>query len=99
MPLHIEPEYIKIPTDEGTEETFEILFTFDHEETGRKYMFLTPVDAPVESESADREVIAFRYSWDEAGGFQLELIDEDNEEEWKLVQDAFNAMMELDNDA
>lgn len=97
MSLHIEPEYIKIPTDEGNEETFEILFTFEHEETGRKYMFVTPVEAEVEAEPPYQEVIAFRYTWYDDGGINLELIDEDNEEEWNLVQDAFNSMMELDN--
>jgi len=84
-----ELDYLKIPNEDGTEEKFEILFTFDHEETGKKYMFVTPAE---ETEDEYQEVLAFRYT-EENGEFQLEMIDEENDEEWDMVEEVFNTYM------
>lgn len=84
-----ETDYLTIPTEDGKEEKFEILFTFDHEESGQKYMFVTPVE---DSEDEYQEVHAFRYT-EENGDLKLELIDEDNDEEWDMVEEVFNTYM------
>nr|WP_220185852.1 DUF1292 domain-containing protein [Paenactinomyces guangxiensis] len=83
---------MRIPTEDGSEEKFEILFTFEHEETGRKYMFVTPADLE-EDEDDYQEVIAFRYSEDQDGNLQLEMIDEENHDEWEMVEETFNTII------
>jgi uncharacterized protein YrzB (UPF0473 family) len=85
-----EPEYLVIPTEDGSEEKFEILYTFEHDETGKKYMFVTPLDAG-NDEDDYQEVLAFRYS-DEGGDFRVEMIDEENDEEWDMVEEMFNTL-------
>ncbi|MBH8597249.1 DUF1292 domain-containing protein [Thermoactinomyces sp. CICC 10523] len=87
-----EPEYLIIPNEDGEEEKFEIMFTFEHDETGKKYMFVTPAEEDEEDVGDDyQEVLAFRYE-DEDGDFRIEMIDEDNEEEWDMVEEMFNTL-------
>ncbi len=45
-----EKERIIIPDENGEEHLFEVLFTFDVEETGKSYMVLEPVGASDEDE-------------------------------------------------
>ena len=91
-----EPEYLIIPTENGKEEKFEILYTFDHDETGKSYMFVTPVDGEQGGEPEEQEpyqeVMAFRYT-EEDGNLNLEMIEEENEEEWDMVEEVFNTLV------
>ncbi|SEM73354.1 DUF1292 domain-containing protein [Lihuaxuella thermophila] len=89
---HEGTEFLRIPNEDGSEEVFEILFTFENDETGRKYMFVTPADAE-ENEDEYQEVIAFRYTEDDQGNLELQMIDEENEEEWDMVEETFNTLM------
>lgn len=86
-----EQEYIRIPLEDGTEESFEVLFTFDHDETGKKYMFVTPVEDE-ESDDEYQEVHVFRYS-EEDGKLLIEWIDENNDEEWDMIEEVFNTYL------
>lgn len=79
-----EVEYLYIPNEDGEEEKFEILGTFEHDETGRKYMMVAPADA---DEDEEQEVFAFRYTED-GDEFEIELIED--EEEWKMVEEMFH---------
>ncbi|MFC7441388.1 DUF1292 domain-containing protein [Laceyella putida] len=86
-------EFLMIPTEDGTEERFEILYTFESDETGNKYMFVAPADE-LENENEEEggvEVLAFRYT-EEGDDITLEMIDEDNEQEWNLVEEMFNTL-------
>lgn len=88
-----EPEFLIIPTEDGKEEKFEILYTFDHDETGKSYMFVTPAEGDQgEQEEPYQEVIAFRYT-EEDGNLNLEMIEEENEEEWDMVEEVFNTLV------
>ena len=49
-----EPEYIVIPDEDGNDNRFEILFTFEEDETGRKYMLVVPADEDVDDEEERR---------------------------------------------
>ncbi|WP_124727943.1 DUF1292 domain-containing protein [Staphylospora marina] len=84
-------EILIIPNDEGKDEEFEVLYTFEHNDTGKKYMFVTPVQSEEDDEEEYQEVLAFRYN-DDGGEFRLEMIDEDNEEEWDMVEEMFNTL-------
>jgi uncharacterized protein YrzB (UPF0473 family) len=82
-----EPEIIFIPDDEGNEEEFEVIMKFEVDGSDKKYMMVVPVDGDEESD----EVYAFRYEED---GDDLQLYTIDDEEEWNIVEETFNTLMD-----
>lgn len=90
MTHEYEMDYLIIPMEDGTEEKYEILFTFDHDETGRKYMIVIP-SGTSEEEVEKAEALAFRYTEDEEGSLNLESIDDDKE--WEIVEDIYNTLL------
>lgn len=82
-----EPEIIYIPDDEGNEEEFEVIMKFEVDGSDKKYMMVVPVDTDEESD----EVYAFRYEED---GDDLQLYTIDDEEEWNIVEETFNTLMD-----
>jgi len=84
-----EPEIIYIPDEEGNEEEFEVIMRFEVDGSDKKYMMLIPVEA-AEQEESD-EVYAFRY---EEEGDDLQLFTIDDEEEWNIVEETFNTLMD-----
>lgn len=82
-----EPEIIYIPDDEGNEEEFEVIMKFEVDGSDKKYMMVVPVDSDEESD----EVYAFRYEED---GDDLQLYTIDDEEEWNIVEETFNTLMD-----
>lgn len=90
-PVHEEePEIIYIPDEEGNEEEFEVIMRFEVDGSDKKYMMLVPVVVSEEEEESD-EVYAFRY---EEEGDDLQLFTIDDEEEWNIVEETFNTLME-----
>lgn len=85
-----EPEIIYIPDEEGNEEEFEIIMRFEVDGSDKKYMMLVPVIAS-EDEEENEEVYAFRFEED---GEDLKLYTIEDEEEWNVVEETFNAIME-----
>ena len=67
--------------EKGNEHTVEIMFTYEHEERGKKYVFFF-------EESNTNEVFAMRYTDDGA------LEDIDDEEEYNEILEVFNAYQE-----
>ncbi len=88
-----EQERIIIPDENGEEHLFDILFTFDVEESDRSYMVVSPVEGSEDQEDDEeaQEVFGFRYE-DKEGEFNLFEID--TEEEWDLVEEMFNTFVE-----
>lgn len=82
-------DVIYIPDEEGNEEPFEILFTFERDETGEKYMLVVP-EGEADSEG-EGEVYAFRYEEDEDDNLTLYLIED--ESEWDMVEETFNTLV------
>lgn len=72
---------ITIRDEEGNEHLMEILFTYEHDERGKKYVFLYTKDNP-------EEVIAMEYN-DNGELFEIE-----SDEEYEEVEEVFNAFME-----
>jgi len=84
-----EPEIIYIPDEEGNEEEFEVVMRFEVDGSDKKYMMLVPIVAEDQEESD--EVYAFRYEED---GEDLQLFTIDDEEEWNIVEETFNTLMD-----
>ena len=72
---------ITIRDDEGNEHLMEILFTYEHEERGKKYVFLYTKENP-------EDVICMEYN--DNG----ELLEIESDEEYEEVEEVFNAFME-----
>jgi len=91
--MTMEPELIYIPDEDGNEEEFEVIMKFEVEDSGAKYMMVVPTDGDGDEE----EVYAFRYEEDEEGD-ELKLYTIEDEEEWNMVEETFNALLEQDDD-
>ena len=90
--VHDEPEIIYIPDDEGNEEEFEVIMKFEVDGSDSKYMMVVPVEEP--EDDAD-EVYAFRYEED---GDDLKLFIIEDEEEWNIVEETFNTLVESEEE-
>ena len=92
-----ERDLIYIPDEDGNEEAFEVLFTFEVDESDHKYMLVVPADDELDDEAdlddeSETEVLAFRYEEDENGEITLYLIED--EKEWDIVEETFNTLMD-----
>ncbi|MEC1715688.1 DUF1292 domain-containing protein [Schinkia azotoformans] len=90
-----EKERIIIPDENGEEHLFEVLFTFDVEESGKSYMVVEPVDASDEDEEV--EVFAFRFE-DGEDEEDLALFPIETDEEWDIVEEMLNTFSEQEED-
>ena len=77
----MDEKQITIMDENGNQRVMEILFTYEHEERGKKYVFLYEKDNP-------DEVIAMEYN-DDGELFEIE-----SEEEYVEVEEVFNAFNE-----
>ncbi|WEG14097.1 DUF1292 domain-containing protein [Pullulanibacillus sp. KACC 23026] len=89
---HEEEDRIIIPDENGEEHLFDILFTFDVEETDKSYIVVEPVEAEEDDDEEEAEVFAFRYEGDLDGDFSLFEIDTD--EEWDMVEEMLNTFVD-----
>lgn len=85
-----ERELIYIPDDEGNEEAFEVLFTFELDENRHQYMVVAPEEDGEGDDGEEMEVFAFRFEEDD-DKITLHFIED--EEEWDLVEETFNTLM------
>lgn len=84
-------EVITIPDEEGVEEAFEVIMTFEVDD-GRKYLMAVPTEA---EDAEEEEVYAFRY---EEHGEDLDLFLIEDDEEWEMVEEMFHTMLEQPED-
>ena len=74
--------------DQGNEETYKILFTFDSDDYGKSYVFLYPKN---DEDSDEIAVQAFSFEPDENGDVDAgELTPIEDPEEWDMVQEVLN---------
>lgn len=91
-----ERERIIIPDDKGDEHLFEVLFTFDVDETNQSYIAVVPVE---QAEDDEVEVYAFRY--EEQGNDaedDLSLFPIESDEEWEMVEEMLQTLAEEEED-
>lgn len=86
-------EYITLVDEEGNEELYEILLTFESEEFERSYVLVYPAGSSEE----EVEVMAFSYLESE-GGLEGELYDIETEEEWDMIEEVLGAFVEEDEE-
>ena len=75
-------EHITIVDEEGNEELYEILFTFESEDFDKSYVLVYPAGT---SEGDEVELSAFSYKESE-GGLEGTLSSIDSDEEWKWLK-------------
>ena len=81
----IDEKEIAIEDEQGNRHLMEILFTYEHPERKKKYVFLYEKDNP-------EEVIAMEYN-DNGELFEIE-----SDEEYDEVEEVFNAFNDEDSD-
>lgn len=77
----LDEKQISIEDEEGNKHLMEILFTYEHPERKKKYVFIYEKDSP-------EEIMAFEYN--DNG----ELLEIESDEEYEEVEEVFNAFME-----
>ena len=77
----IDDKQMTIKDDQGNEHLVEILFTYEHDERKKKYVFFYEKNNP-------EEVIAMEYN--DKG----ELLEIESDEEYEEVEEVFNTFME-----
>ncbi|AXI09549.1 DUF1292 domain-containing protein [Oceanobacillus sp. 143] len=77
-------ERIIVPDENGEEHLFEVLFTFDVDETNQSYIAVVPVE---QSEDEEVEVYAFRYEENGNDDDDLALFPIETNEEWDIVEE------------
>jgi len=82
--------------DQGNEEVYKILFTFDSDDYGKSYVFLYPKSS---EDSDEIEIQAFSFSPDENGDVDAGELDPiDDPEEWDMVQEVLNTFTSDDDE-
>lgn len=86
-----EQDFITLIDENGNEELYTILLTFDSDEFEKQYVLVYPANEDIDSD--DVELFAFSYdeSEEDAGG-QLYPIETD--EEWDMIEEVLGAFME-----
>jgi len=90
-----EQERIIIPDDNGDEHLFEVLFTFDVDETKQSYIAVVPVE---QAEDDEVEVYAFRYEEKDNDDEDLSLLPIESDEEWEMVEEMLQTLAEEEED-
>ncbi|WP_010650996.1 DUF1292 domain-containing protein [Oceanobacillus massiliensis] len=89
-----EKERIIIPDENGDEHLFEVLFTFDVDDTEQSYIAVVPAE---QAEEDEVEVYAFRFEEQDNEDFTLFPIESD--EEWELVEEMLNTLADEEDEA
>ncbi|GEK87998.1 DUF1292 domain-containing protein [Alkalibacterium putridalgicola] len=82
-------EHITIIDEEGNEELYEILFTFESEDFDKSYVLVYPAGT---SEGDEVELSAFSYKESE-GGLEGTLSSIDSDEEWEMIEEVLNTFI------
>ncbi|WP_373892889.1 DUF1292 domain-containing protein [Virgibacillus natechei] len=90
-----EKERIIIPDENGEEHLFEVLFTFDVDQTEHSYIALIPVER---SEDEEVEVYAFRYEEKTKDDDDLSLFPIESDEEWEMVEETLYALTDEEDE-
>ena len=82
-------ERIIIPDENGEEHLFEVLFTFDVDDTGKSYVAVVPAE---QKDAEEVEFYAFRY--EEKDDEDISLFAIESDEEWEIVEEMLNTLAE-----
>lgn len=90
-----EKERIIVPDENGEEHLFEVLFTFDVDQTNQSYIAVVPVE---QKDDEEVEVYAFRYEEKENDEDDISLFPIDSDEEWDMVEEMLNTLADEEED-
>lgn len=82
-------EYITLVDEEGNEELYEILFTFDSQDFDKSYVLVFPAGS---SEGEEVELSAFSYT-EANGGLEGTLSPIETDEEWEMIEEVLNTFI------
>lgn len=88
-----EKERIIIPDENGEEHLFEVLFTFDVDQTEKSYIAVIPME---QKEDEEVEVFAFRYEEKTNDEDDLSLFQIESDEEWEMIEEMLNTLVDED---
>lgn len=89
-------QYITVVDENGDEQLYEILFTFDSEEFNKSYVLYYPVGAN-EDENDEIEIHASSYIPGESGE-EGSLQPIETEEEWDMIEEVLNTFLAEEED-
>jgi len=84
-----ENERIIIPDENGEENLFEVLFTFDVDDTKKSYLAVVPIE---QKDDDEVEVYAFRYEENGDNDNDLALFPIETDEEWEIVEEMLHTL-------
>lgn len=90
-----EKERIIIPDENGEEHLFEVLFTFDVDQTNLSYIAVVPAE---QKDDDEVEVYAFRYEEKDSDDNDLQLFPIDSDEEWDMVEEMLNTLADEEDE-
>lgn len=83
--LKFSNQQLTIMDEEGNETLCQILFTFESEEFGKKYVLFYPISTEAEDDNGEIAVMAASYTEEDGGIGELHEITSD--EEWEFIED------------
>ena len=86
-------EHITLVDEDGNEELYEILLTFESEDFDRSYVLVYPTS----TEEEELEIFAFSYVESE-GGLDGKLSEVETDEEWDMIEEVLGAFIEDEDD-
>jgi len=86
-----ELERLIVPDEDGVEHLFDVLFTFDIDETGQSYITLIPAE---QNKDEEVEVYAFRFEEEATKDSDVKLIPIESDEEWDMVEEMIYTLAE-----
>ncbi|SEP91988.1 DUF1292 domain-containing protein [Piscibacillus halophilus] len=90
-----EKERIIIPDENGEEHLFDILFTFDVDETEKSYLVAVPAE---QAEEEEQEVFAFRFEENDNNEDDLTLYQIETDDEWDMIEEMLATFTEQDEE-
>ena len=86
---------ITLVDDQGNEELYNVLFTFDSEDYGKSYVLLYPAGA-TEDEEVDIQAFSFK-SDDNGATASGDLYPIEDDDEWNMVEEVLNTFLSDEN--
>ncbi|WP_054753385.1 DUF1292 domain-containing protein [Piscibacillus salipiscarius] len=84
-----------IPDENGEEHLFDILFTFDVDETEKSYLVAVPAE---QAEQEEQEVFAFRFEESDQNEDDLTLYQIETDQEWDMIEEMLNTFTDSDEE-
>ncbi|MDC4185141.1 DUF1292 domain-containing protein [Loigolactobacillus coryniformis] len=95
LPQNEDERQITLVDENGNEELYEILFTFDSEDYGKSYVLLYPAGT---SEDEDVDIQAFSYKANDKGDpAEGDLFPIESDAEWDMVEEVLNTFLADDD--